>query len=335
MRKLDKKDLRILFELDRNSRQSINELAKKTQLSRDVVNYRMKQLEKEEIIKNYVTIIDYSKFGYRIIRIYLRLQNTTPEIEEQIVNYFLKQKEILTVYKADGDFDYAVGFLVKDLHNYQESWEEFLKKYRTYVASKDFAILLDYILYDRNYLVEKKYHTDTVLSTGSFQPYNYDVKDIELLSYIEVDSRISLLKLAKKLKMTPAGVKYKLRNLEKNKVIRAYKLLMDTRKLGYEYYKVDLQLEDVNIIPSLNQFIIQHPNVIYRDVAVGGSDFEFDCEFKSPNEFYKLMDQIKTLFPKKIRSYFYYKALKIYKYSYFPESLKLNNKLNKHSSNKH
>ena len=42
--------------------------------------------------------------------------------------------------------------------------------------------------------------------------------------------------------------------------------------LGYEYYKVDLELEDLSILPALNQFIVQHSHVIYRDIAIGGSD---------------------------------------------------------------
>ncbi len=321
MMKLDKKDHHLLFELDRNSRQSINDLAKKTKFSRDVVAYRMKRLEEEGLIKKYIAIIDFSKFLHYIIRLYLKLQNTTPEIEEQMIQFFVQHKNTLTVYKIDGEHDLAVGFLVEDLQTYQQSWEEFLKKFRPYITSKKVSTFLDYIHYHRNYLVEKKLHDYTSLSTGSFVPFNYDQKDIQLLKAIKENARISLLELAQKLKMTPTGVKYKLKNLEKNKVIVAYKLLLDTAKLGYEYYKVDLELEDIGIIPALKEYITRHPNVIYRDIAVGGSDFEFDCELKSQVDFYTLMDEIKSLFPQKIRHYFYFKALKIYKYSYFPEEL--------------
>ncbi|MBT3814554.1 Lrp/AsnC family transcriptional regulator [Candidatus Woesearchaeota archaeon] len=319
--KLDKKDLQILFELDQNSRQSINSIAKKTKLSRDVVNYRIKQLEKNKIISGYFALIDFNKLGYQAIRLYLELKNTTTELDEEIVAYFLKEKDVFTIYRTDGKFDLALGFLVKDLNVYQKVYENFLKKYRHYVINSGFSILTKYHHYNRNYLVEKKKYSDSVLSTGSVQEYSVDEKDLQLLQEISENARITLLELAKKLKMTATGVKYKLRNLEKNKVIVAYKLLIDQKKLGYEYYKVDLELEDINIIPSLNQFIIQHPNVIYQDIAVGGSDFEFDCELKSQEDFYKLINEIKSLFPGKIRSYFYYKALKIYKYSYFPESL--------------
>jgi len=321
MGKLDKKDSQILFELDRNSRQSINEIAKKTKLSRDVVAYRIKQLEKSKIINGYFTLIDFTKLGYQAIRLYLKLKNTTKELEDEIISYFLKEKDIFTIYGIDGEFDLALGFLVKDLNVYQTVYENFLKKYRHYVIKNNFSILTEYHHYQRNYLVDKKKEIDIVISTGSYQKYNFGDKDLQLLQEISENARITLLELAKKLKMTATGVKYKLKNLEKNKVIVAYKLLIDTKKLGYEYYKIDLELEDINIIPSLNQFMIQHPNVIYREIMVGGSDFEFDCELKSQEDFYKLINEIKALFPGKIRNYFYYKALKIYKYSYFPESL--------------
>lgn len=318
MYQLDKKDFRILFELDRNSRISIKNIAKKTGLSRDVVAYRIKQLEKNEIIKKYITIIDFSKFGLQIIRLYLKLQNTTPTIEQSMIDFFVKQQNTLTIYKTDGYYDIAVGFLVEDIHSYQSVYEKFLAKFGRYIARKNFSIFLDYIHFHRNYLVEKKLHDYTAISTGSFKPFKYDLGDIKLLNLIKENARASLLDLAKKLRITATGVKYKLKNLEKNKVIVAYKLLLDYAKLGYSYYKVDLQLEDTSIVTALNQFIINHPNVIYQNIAVGGSDFEFDCELKSQEDFYKLIEEIKTLFPKKIRNYFYYKARSIYKYSYFP-----------------
>ncbi len=321
MDKLDKKNHQILFELDRNSRQSISQLAKKTRLSRDVVNYRITQLEKSGIIQKYITIVDFTKFFNYITRLYLKLQNTSPEIEQQMVDYFIAQKNNLTVFKTDGHYDLAVGFLVKDLHQYQLMWENFLVRFKSYIKEKNFSIFLDFIHYPRNYLVESKLRDFSSLSTGSFSEYKADEKDILLLKLIKEDARISLLDLAKKMKMTPTGVKYKLKNLEKNKVIVAYKLLINSSQLGYTYYKIDLDLEDMSIIPGLHQFVLQHPNILYRDVAVGGSDFEFDGEFPSQEAFYTFMDELKAQFPRKIRNYWYYKALKIYRFSYFPEEI--------------
>ena len=44
---IDKKDRKILKELDRNSRQSGSEIAKKTGLNKPTVNYRIDKLRRE------------------------------------------------------------------------------------------------------------------------------------------------------------------------------------------------------------------------------------------------------------------------------------------------
>ena len=44
--KIDKKDRRILYELDLNARQPLVSIAKKTGLSQQVVDYRIKRLER-------------------------------------------------------------------------------------------------------------------------------------------------------------------------------------------------------------------------------------------------------------------------------------------------
>ncbi len=226
---------------------------------------------------------------------------------------------MLFVFKIDGRYDIAVGFLVKEIYTYQSSYEKFLMFFKPYVAEKNFSIFLDLVHLSRKYLVNKEQRDYSSISTGSSKTFEHDSKDIEILNLIKENARISLLDLSKKLNMTPSGAKYKLKNLEKNKVIVAYKLLLNSNRIGYEYYKVDIELEDMGIIPSLKQYIIQHPNTFYQDITAGGSDFEFDVELKSQKEFYEFMDKIKTLFPGKIRDYFYYRVVKIYKYVWIPE----------------
>ena len=47
---IDTKDRKILNELDFNARQSNSEIARKVGLSKEVVNYRIRNLEKAEIV---------------------------------------------------------------------------------------------------------------------------------------------------------------------------------------------------------------------------------------------------------------------------------------------
>ena len=57
MNKIDKKDMKILANLFVNSRQSDSSIAKKVRLSKQVVNYRIKNLIDKGIIKTFRTII--------------------------------------------------------------------------------------------------------------------------------------------------------------------------------------------------------------------------------------------------------------------------------------
>ena len=49
---MDEKDKKLLYLLDLNSRESESTLAKKLKTSKQVINYRIKRLSSEGIIKN-------------------------------------------------------------------------------------------------------------------------------------------------------------------------------------------------------------------------------------------------------------------------------------------
>lgn len=319
MHDLDKKDLSILYELDKNSRQTISQIAKKTLSSCDVTRYRIQQLEKKGFIQGYIAVLDLSKFGFTLNRIYLKLQNTTKEIEKRMIKFIADLDTTIIVYQTDGEFDIAIGILTREFSECQQAYEKILTEFRKYIIDKHYSLFLDYPQYYKNYLVDEKQRDYTELSTYSHTTYKYRATDIQILKEISTNARISLVKLSQKLNMPLNTVKYHLKNLERNKVIISYRALINYRKLGYEYYKIDLVLEDISTIPSLKEYITRHPNIIYRDVAVGGSDFEFDCELSSQEEFYKLIEDIKEKFP--IRSYFYIKVREISKHSYFPKKL--------------
>jgi hypothetical protein len=55
--KLDKKDKRILYELYKNARTPINNIAKQVNLSKDTIKYRIKRLEKIGLILAYSKLV--------------------------------------------------------------------------------------------------------------------------------------------------------------------------------------------------------------------------------------------------------------------------------------
>src|SRR2546428_8886937 len=60
---LDGTDLRILAELVENSKQSYVEIGRKLALHPNVIAYRVNRLEDQGIIREYTTLVDFSKLG--------------------------------------------------------------------------------------------------------------------------------------------------------------------------------------------------------------------------------------------------------------------------------
>jgi len=318
MAKLDKTDFKILFELDKNCRQSLKKIAKKVGTSRDVVNYRIARLEKLKIIENYYSLINYSKLGYTLLRIYLKLQNSTPEKEKEIIQSLVSQKKTLTVYSTEGSWDIVMGYLVTNVKEMDYFWEEFQSKYKKYIHKQSLSLMYEFVHFNRKYLVDKKERSFEEKTIAECPKEELDETDKTILKNIATNARISLLELAKKTGLTSPAVSYKLKQLQKKQVILAFKALIDYNKLGYQYFKIDLFIEDLRQKKQLREYVKIHPNTVYEDRTFGGSDFEFDVELQSYKEFYSLIEDLKTRFPELIRVYNYYKAKKIYKYVYLP-----------------
>ena len=295
------------------------EVARQLRLKRDTVAYRIRQLERERVIAGYYTLIDYSKLGYLLLRVYLKFQNTTLETEREIFDYLVRLGSTLTVYGAEGEWDVTIGILVKSLDDFDRAFRSFNERYRQFISRSETTVFLEYIHYMRNHLVGEEMRDYSYFSTGKSRKGTLDAKDTGILHLISHNAKLTLLEMARELGMSSAAVRYRIKRLERNGVILGYRTLIDHSKLGFEYFKVDVNIEDVSKLRQLRQFGRRHPNIIYENRTIGGSDFEFDVEVPGHNELFALIEEIKRMFPGIIRTYKYYRARKIFKYVYFPE----------------
>ena len=89
--KLDVKDRKILYELDKNSRQSYSSLAKKVGLSQEAVRYRVNSLVGNKAISKFFTVVNVSMLGLTFYKILLKFHNINEKKKEDIINYLIKQ----------------------------------------------------------------------------------------------------------------------------------------------------------------------------------------------------------------------------------------------------
>ncbi len=316
--KLDLKDRKILFELDKNSRQSNTKIAKTVGLSKDVVNYRIKKLEKIGIIEKYYAVIDTSKLGYISFRVYLKLIDATPKDEEDMFKYLKECKEVGYAAKIDGNYDINFWVIVKRVYDFEEFYLEFKKHFRQYIGEEKISIFTRIHRLSRAYILNKETREEEAIIFSGEEVGEIDKTDVEILKILSENARIPTVDIAKILKLSDRAVVFRIKQLEKKGIIQGYTTLFNLELLGFETYKVDIFLRDMTALSKLKNFAQMHPNIIYIDQTIGGSDFEIDIEIDRQQSFEKLMDEIRTKFPE-IRNWFYFTIRKYHKMSYFPE----------------
>src|SRR3989344_3196646 len=164
--KLDKKDYQILYQLDLDSRQSDADIGRKTRLSREVVNYRIRNLIRIGIIERFYTIIDTAKFGLNLHKLYLQFQNINRSIEEEIIAFFRENLNFGWISTTAGKWDMIIGIWCRNAYEFNSVYADFSNKFGKYIMNKAFTILLKAAHYRKEYLVNKKIATDSEVTIG-------------------------------------------------------------------------------------------------------------------------------------------------------------------------
>jgi Lrp/AsnC family transcriptional regulator for asnA, asnC and gidA len=319
--KVSLKDRKILYELDYDSRQSLSKIGKKVGLHKNVVLYRIKRLENLGIIGFYYTVIDSFKLGYNSFRVYLVLQNFTPAIRTEIVDYFVKNKYTWWVGTFEGSYDLAIVMWVKDMNDFHIFWEETLKRYRRFFKDQIFCNYVQLQLFRHSFIVDKYAKQDReiheIISGG--RKVKTDDLDFQILEILAKDARIPTIEIAKKINSTVDTVKNRIKRLKKLDVIQGFRVNIDYTKMGYQFYKVNINLNDYRDRGKIIRYIRLDPHLIMIDKSIGYFDLELDFWVRNLKEFHQIMDNITETFPDSIKNYIYVHDPQLHKMRYIPE----------------
>jgi len=321
MVKIDSKDREILYQLDLDSRQSFSKIGTMVGLSKTVVAYRVNKLIENGIIKAFYTVIDAFKLGYISFRIYLVYQYMTKEKEKEIISYFTSQKLNWWTITAEGRFDLALIMWVKNINDFYSFWDETLKRFRDYFMEQQFSVYIQQYSYRYSYLLDdvKKSDRTKFEITGGGTQAKIDELDFRLLRLIAPSARISAKEIAKRLNTTVSVVNYRIKKLMKEDIIQGFRADIDLTKLGYQFFKADIDLRDFKQRGKIMNYAKTNPHLVRIDKSVGISDLELEYHVLSLEQFHEIMKDLINKFPDIIKKYKYVYASKLHKMNYMPE----------------
>ncbi len=320
MLKLDLKNRKIIYELDIDSRQPFHDIAKKVGLSKDAVIYRIKKLSEGGIIQRFHTVLNNGKLGFIPFRLYLRLKNTTPKKEKEIIDYLKKQKEVIWLMSIDGEYNIGLATYVKTIKEMNAFWKNLLREYRDYIEKRWLTIYTKVAYYPRAFFLDKDQNLEEYICFTEPDEVKITETELEILKLLAPNSRVSVVEIAKKLNLTAKTVSAKIKQLEEKKVIVGYRTMFDLEKLGYQYFKVHINVQNMTDENEtlIKSFIKQHPNIVYDNEILGGFDIEIEIQVASLNELRGILNDMKQKFSNVINNYTYMLFYKEHKYLFFP-----------------
>lgn len=290
---IDKLDRMILYELDRDGFQSFSKIGKKLKKGRDVIQYRIHRLEKLKVINNYILTIDYGKLGYLMGAMYFKYRHETPKLREEVVEYLKNRKDTWWIDDMEGYYDLAFGWYATQLTALREAQRELMGQYKRNVQDYKFRTFNKFYNFSREYLhpnPDLQKRKKTVIGAGNKKIT--DELDDRILTFFAENARVPYTEASEKLGISAKVIYNRLRKLKEKKVILGCRPTIDLRKLGFEWYKLDIYLDDYSVYDKMIDFAASHPNIIYAYDAIGGEDLGLDIEVKNYNEFKKIEDSL-------------------------------------------
>jgi DNA-binding Lrp family transcriptional regulator len=148
---LESRDRRILAELQRDSRLTMQELADRTGMSSSACWRRVKSLEEAGIIDRYAVIVNARKAGFGLSSVvHVSLARHERRHVDNFIREVSRHPEILECFATSGESDFHLRVVVEDIDAYN-------------VFLDDFIFKLPGVSQVRSNIVLKEIKTDTAL----------------------------------------------------------------------------------------------------------------------------------------------------------------------------
>ena len=329
---LDEKDKKILTILAINSRTPTRVIGRLTQLSQESVFYRLKKLKEREVIVDYFTTFDLKKLGILTFIIFIKFRKIKKDEEQRLIEELLKNPNLSWLTSTAGQFDLVLFLQSSTIYDFENCWSAISTTFGQYFKDVSIGTLTELMHCTPLYPVKEKLAFIEKIKTENL-PYNkqmkdkklnfsIDKKDLQIMFYLERDSRAKLTEIAKFCKISAQSVDYRVKNLISSGIIRGFYYRPNYHKLGFQYYTIRIKLSNrtkINV-NKLTDFIQQQFNTFVYLRMIGQWDFSLHLFFKNSRELNSFLVMLRELFGEIIEAVDTTIHLDQFAYTYFSKN---------------
>lgn len=316
---LDLQDQKILYELDLDSGQSFLDLATKLDIPNETIAFRVKRLQKNCYIKNFITTINISNLNSFYYKFFFKFQKTTPEIEVAIIDYLRLHHGIAYLASLEGRFDCTFLVLAQGKDDLNAFLVPFKEKFGEYILEQEILTMTSVHRFNFRFFYEggKLLHTQY---PEKLKKPDIDDLDYAILTSLAANSRLNLSEIAKTNKVHPNVIRYRIEKLKKAEILGTPVLDIDFKKLGVEQYQVDYSLKNQSSVQKMINFVAPLPEATFATVTLGKYDLAVEFAVKNNEALKRILDRIKMEFSDTIISQEIF-GMKEHRVNWFPYRL--------------
>jgi Lrp/AsnC family transcriptional regulator for asnA, asnC and gidA len=324
--KLDMKDKKILSLLSKNARTPHTIIAKSVGLSRDSISYRIKNLVKNQIVQGYRTVINANKLGYEAYHLFVQLSPPGKEAEKMLVEKFKSYPFTRTVLRFSGKYDYEFAIIAKNIREFDKNLRTILEDCTEYLQDYEVLIITDYYtenFFPRSFLIAKD--TELARNKEINEITKVDKKDLDILQIIADNALIQLYAIANKVNISADAVNYRIKKLMATGIIKKFIPVINYSALGYSNYAFMLNIKGLTDKKEakLKQILSTDKNILWAVKTIGRYNVLMYVCVPNTEELHKTMMNLRAHFPGELNNYETLIAYEEYKFTYFPECIRL------------
>ena len=314
-------DRRLIRELDRNCRETYTALSKRLNIPAETIRYRTKLLVESGIISSFYAVVDAGKLGCSVHKVLFKLHNVDEKKVTEIVEYLVGNAVVNWVARFDGIFDLSFTMWASSIAEVSAFVDELKSRFHRYLSRIALAVNIQAEFLARDPVQKgKRRPSPQALYTTPSARYRADELDFAILKILAGNPRMSATAIAKDVGVTSETVGMRIKNLEREKVITGYRIVVDSTKIAEMnlYVLVYLNAVSQDEIQRLMDYCRSLPQVNYIIKALGAWDYELNVETKDILEYRTLMMELTREFSGIIRDYTSLPVSNIYKLMIMP-----------------
>ncbi|MFN8388798.1 MAG: winged helix-turn-helix transcriptional regulator [Bdellovibrionota bacterium] len=291
----DRIDRRLLAELDRNSRQSYSQIAKKLRLGNDLIEYRIRRYVAEGYIGRFSAVVDPLSAGWWVFKHYLKLNSGSKKLKRLLL-FLGSHPRTYWLAELHGRFDLLVSICVSNPAEGQRFQDELHSQFGDIIREQQICVLTSVVRFSKKYLTggsgleyEFAHRSDASKLTA---------EDAQLANLLYLDARQSLGELARRLSVSPATVSRRIEMLERRGIILGYRFQLNYAALDMLLFKLLVQPTDhsTTFNDKLRAFCREHPQVTCFIRQLGPFPLEIEVEVNGFSEMNSFVEEFRERF---------------------------------------